>query len=274
MRSLGYAAGRNIAIEWRFAEGKDERYAEFGAELVRRKVDVIVLATPAAIPAVRQATGTIPIVMGYSTDPVGNGFVASMARPGGNITGLASSADEVTSKQLEMLASVVPGATRVAYLARSATRAGRAATETARVEAGKLGIAIAPLTAGAAQEIEDAFAGSARAGVQAMVVSPEAFFFDYMDRIAQWALEARLPTMFGQRQYVDAGGLMSYGENLTDFFRRAAFFVDRIFKGAKPAELPIEQSTYFKLVINRKTADALGIAITPSLRVLADEVIE
>jgi putative ABC transport system substrate-binding protein len=274
MRSLGYVEGRNVAVEWRFAEGKDERYAEFGAELVRMKVDVIVLATPAAIPAIRRATGTIPIVMGYSTDPVGNGFVASMARPGGNITGLASSADEVTSKQLEMLASVVPGATRVAYLARSAARGGTAVAEAAQVEGGKLGITIVPVSAGTAQEIEDAFAGSARAGVQAMVVSPEAFFFDHMERIAQLALAARLPTMFGQRQYVDAGGLMSYGENLTDFFRRAAFFVDRILKGAKPAELPIEQSTYFKLVINRRTADVLGIAITPALRVLADEVIE
>ena len=274
MRSLGYAEGRNFTVEWRFAEGKDERYAEFGAELARMKVDVIVLATPAAVPAIRKVANSIPIVLGSSTDPVGNGYVASLARPGGNITGLASSADEASSKQLELLASVVPNISRVAHLAHSGASNRAPMAEETRRAAEKLGMTIVPVSVGTAQEIEDAFKRSAKERIEGFVISPDAFFFSYMEDIVQMALDARLPTMFAQREYVVAGGLMSYGENLRDFFRRVAYFVDRIFKGAKPAELPIEQPTYFKLVINRKTADALGIVITPALRILADEVIE
>jgi ABC-type uncharacterized transport system substrate-binding protein len=274
MRSLGYAEGRNFTVEWRFADRKDERYAEFGAELARMKVDVIVLATPAAVPAIRQVTNSIPIVLGYSTDPVGNGYVASLARPGGNITGLASSAEEASSKQLELLASVVPNISRVAYLAHSGAPSRATITEETQRAAEKLGMTIVPVSAGSAEEVEDAFKKSAKERIEGFVISPDAFFFSYMEDIAQWALDARLPTMFAQREYVVAGGLMSYGENLRDFFRRAAYFVDRIFKGAKPAELPIEQPTYFKLVINHKTADALGVVITPSLRILADELID
>jgi putative ABC transport system substrate-binding protein len=274
MRSLGYAEGRNIAVEWRFAEGREERYAEFGAELVRMKVDVIVLATPAAVPAIARATSVIPIVMAYSTDPVGNGFVASLARPGGNITGLASSIDDATSKQLEMLVSVVPNISRVAYLAHAGNSGRTPIAQATQLAAGKLGLTVVPIWAGTAQEVEDAFNGAAKERLQAFVVSPDAFFFSYVDEIAQLALAARLPTMFAQREYVAAGGLMSYGENLRDFFQRSASVVDRIFKGAKPSEIPIEQPIYFKLVINRDTADALGIAITPALRILADEVIE
>ena len=238
-------------------------------------VDVIVLATPAAVPAMRQATSTIPIVMGYSTDPVGNGFVASLARPGGNVTGLASSADDTSPKQLELLASVVPGMSRVGYLGNPGnSQSCCPCCRTRRAAASKLGITLVPVLAATRREIDDAFKNLAKERVQAMVVSSDAVFFTYMEKIAQLALDHRLPTMFVQREYVVAGGLMSYGENLKDFFARAAFFVDKIFKGAKPADLPIEQPTYFKLVINRKTADALGIAITPGLYVLADEIIE
>ena len=250
------------------------RFAQFGAELARMNVDVIVLATPAAVQAMRQATSTIPIVMGYSTDPVGNGFVASLARPGGNVTGLASSADDTSPKQLELLASVVPGVSRVGYLGNPDNPNRLPVLQNTQIAASKLGITLVPVLAGDSPGIDDAFKALAKERVQAMMTSSDAAFFIYMDKIARLALEHRLPTMFVQREYVVAGGLMSYGENIRDFFTRAAVFVDKIFKGAKPADLPIEQPTYFKLVINRKTADALGIAITPGLYVLADEIIE
>jgi putative ABC transport system substrate-binding protein len=274
LRAFGWVEGRNIAITWRFAEGRYERFAEFAAELVRMNVDVIVLATPAAVLAVRQATSTIPIIMGYSTDPVGNGFVASLARPGGNVTGLASSTDDTAPKRLDLLTNVVPNVSRVGYLGNPGTPSHAPVLRNVQAAAASAGLTVVPVLASTPQDVDQAFKALAQADVQALIVSGDAFFFTSMDRIAQYALAYRLPTMFTQREYVVAGGLMSYGENLRDFFGRAAAYVDKIFKGAKPADLPIEQPTYFKWVINRKTADALGIAITPKVEVLADEIIE
>jgi putative ABC transport system substrate-binding protein len=252
MRELGYAEGKDFTIEWRFADGIYERFPGIAAELVRLKVDVIVLGTPAAVRPVQQATATIPIVMGYSTDPVGNGFVTNLARPGGHITGLASSLDDVIPKQMELLATAVPNLSRIGLLTNPLVS----------VEARDPG------------ELDNAFATLISDRVGAVIVTSDGFFNSQRQRIVELALGGKLPTMFAQREYTQAGGLMSYGESLSEFFRRAASFVDKILKGAKPSDLPIEQPTLFKLVINRKTADALGVMIPPQLYIFADEVIE
>jgi putative ABC transport system substrate-binding protein len=274
MRELGYVEGKDFIIEYRFAEGRYERFPELAAELVGLNVDVIVLGTPAAVRAAQQATKTIPIVMGYSTDPVGNGFVASLAHPGGNTTGLASSTDDSSPKQLELLAIAVPKLSRAAVLINRGSPTSSAVLKNAEAAAQKAGLVLLPVEARNEQEIENAFAALAREHVQAVMVASDAFFFLQRQRLAELALTNRLPSMFGQREYAEAGGLLSYGESLQEFFRRAASFVDRIFKGAKPGDLPIEQPTKFHLVINRKTADALGLTIPPLLYIFADEVIE
>jgi ABC-type uncharacterized transport system substrate-binding protein len=274
MRELGYVEGRDFTIEWRFAEGNVERFPEFAAEVVRSRVDVIVVATAAAVRAVQQATNTIPIVMSYSTDPVGNGFVASLARPGGNTTGLASSTDDTAPKQLELLATIAPSVTRVGQLGKPDNPNHASVLSRAQAAARTAGLVVVPAEARNPAEIETAFAALAKERVGAVLVATDALFVSQRKRIAELALQSRLPSMFGQREFVEAGGLMSYGESLKEFNRRAAVFVDKIFKGAKPGELPIEQPTRFHLVINRKTADALGVTISPQLYILADEVIE
>jgi putative tryptophan/tyrosine transport system substrate-binding protein len=274
LRELGYIEGRDFVIEWRLAEGEYERFAEFADELVRSNVDVIVLSTPAAVRAVQQATPTIPIVMGYSTDPVGNGFVASLARPGGNLTGMASALDDIIPKQLELLASAVPGLSRVGILANPGNPNQPPVLRSAQVSAKQAGLELVATEARTADELEASFATLRNERAGAVIVIADALFNSQRLRLAELALQERLPTMFAQREYALAGGLMSYGDNLFEFYRRAATFVDRIFKGAKPADLPIEQAALFKLVINRKTADALGVIIPPQLYVFADEVIE
>jgi putative ABC transport system substrate-binding protein len=212
--------------------------------------------------------------MAYSTDPVGSGFVASLAHPGGNTTGLASSSDDSSPKQLELLATAVPKLSRAAVLLNPGTPTSSAVLKNAEAAAQKAGIVVVSMEARNQQEIENAFAALARERVQAVMVSPDAFFFGQRQLLADLALRNRLPSVFGQREYAEAGGLMSYGESLEEFFRRAASFVDKIFKGAKPGDLPIEQPTKFHLVINRKTADALGLIIPPQLYIFAEEVIE
>jgi putative ABC transport system substrate-binding protein len=274
MRDLGYVEGRDFVIEWRSAEGQYERFAKIAAELVEMRVDLIVTGTAAAIRPLQRATATIPIVMAYSTDPVGSGFVASLAHPGGNTTGLASSSDDSSPKQLELLATAVPKLSRAAVLLNPGTPTSSAVLKNAEAAAQKAGIVVVSMEARNQQEIENAFAALARERVQAVMVSPDAFFFGQRQLLADLALRNRLPSVFGQREYAEAGGLMSYGESLEEFFRRAASFVDKIFKGAKPGDLPIEQPTKFHLVINRKTADALGLIIPPQLYIFAEEVIE
>jgi putative ABC transport system substrate-binding protein len=274
MRELGYAEGRDFVMEYRFADGKYERLPELAAELVRLRADVIVTGTSAAIRTLQRATNTIPIVLAYSTDPVGNGFVASLARPGGNITGLTGSSDDTSPKQLELVTTVVPNASRIGLLGNPASPTYADVSKGAQNAAQKVGLTLVSAEARNPQEIESAVAFFKKERVQAFIAAGDAAFFTHRRRIAELALNNRLPSMFSQREYAAAGGLMSYGENLSEFFRRAAAFVDKILKGAKPGDLPIEQPTRFNLVINRKTADALGVTIPAQLYIFADEVIE
>jgi putative ABC transport system substrate-binding protein len=274
MRELGYVEGKDFVIEWRSVEGKYERFPEIVGELVRLKFDVIVTGVTAALPPLQRATSTIPIVMAYSTDPVGNGLVASLVHPGGNITGLAGSSDDSSPKQLELLTTVVPNVSRVGLLGNPDTETYSSVLKSARDAAQKVGLLVMPIEARNPQEIEIAFGALSKERVLAVMVASDAIFFGQRRRIAELALDNRLPTMFSLREYAEAGGLMSYGENIADFFHHAAFYVDKIFKGAKPGDLPIEQPTRFNLVINRKTADALGLTIPPQLYIFADEVIE
>jgi putative ABC transport system substrate-binding protein len=274
MRELGYVEGKDVIIEWRFAEGRYDRFPGIASELVKLNVDVIVLGTPAAIRPVQNATSTIPIVMGYSTDPVGNGFVTSLARPGGNTTGLASSLDDIVSKQLELLATIIPNLARVGYLGNPDNPNFGPVLVSAQASAARSGIALVPVEARSPRGIEDAIGALARQGVNATVVISDALLNSNRLRITEMALRARLATIFSQREYVEDGGLMAYGERLFDFFRRSASYVDKILKGAKPADLPIEQPTRFYLTINLKTAKAIGLSIPESFLLRADEVIE
>jgi putative tryptophan/tyrosine transport system substrate-binding protein len=274
MQELGYVEGKDFVVERRSAEGRYERLPEVAAELVRLNVDIIVTGVTAAIRPLKQATSTIPIVMAYSVDPVGNGFVASLARPGGNITGLTGSTEDTAPKQLELLAAVVVSPSRIALLGNPDSPTYPPVRKSALEAAKKAGLLLVTVEARNQRETEDAFAVFVTHRVQALMVASDAIFLQQRQRIAELALTNRLPTMFPQSDYVEAGGLMSYGENFFDFFRRAASFVDKIFKGAKPGDLPIEQPTKFHLVINRKTADALGVTISPQLYIFADEVID
>ena len=274
MLELGYLEGKDFVVEWRSAAGQYGRLADLAAELARLKVDVIVTGSAAAVRPAQQATTTIPIVMAYSTDPVGNGFVASLARPGGNTTGLAGSSDDSAPKQLELLTTVMPRLSRVAILTNPHNPNSAAVIKSAQSAAEKVGLVVVPVEARSLEEIEDAFAAIAKQSIAAVVVGLDAEFFVHRQQLARLALDNRLASMFPVRDYAAAGGLMSYGESLQDFYHRAASFVDKIFKGAKPSDLPIEQPTRFKLVINRKTADALGLTIPPQLYIFADEVIE
>jgi putative ABC transport system substrate-binding protein len=241
---------------------------------VQLKVDVIMVAASAAIPSVQQTTSTIPIVMAYSIDPVGNGLVASLARPGGNTTGLASAQEDIVSKQLELLVRLIPTLSRVAILANPNSSNHPGLLKNAEAAAGKAGVALVRLEARNPQEVENAFAMMIQDGARALQVLPDSFLNAHRHRIAELAIRNRLPSIFAQRDYVEAGGLMSYGENFRDSIGRAAYFVDKIFKGAKPADLPIEQPTRFFLVINLKTAKSLGVEIPPTLLATTDEVIE
>jgi putative ABC transport system substrate-binding protein len=274
MRELGYIEGKDFVIEWRWADGHYERYSEFAAEHLRLKVDLFLLGTGDALRAVQQATATVPVVFVYSTDPVGNGLVASLAHPGGNATGLASSTDDTAPKQLELLTNIVPKLSRIGLLRHPASTTYSPVLKRVQAAAELAGLVVVPVDASTPGEIETAFAVLAKEGVGALIVASDALFVSERQRIAQLALAQRLPSMFAQREHTEAGGLMSYGESVKDFYRRAAVFVDKIFKGAKPGDLPIEQPTKFHLVINRKTADALGLSIPPQLYIFADEVIE
>jgi putative ABC transport system substrate-binding protein len=274
MRELGYVEDKDFTMEWRFAEGVYDRFPHIVAELQRLKVDFFVLGTPAAMDAVRQATSTVPIIMGYSTDPVGNGFVESLARPGGNITGLASSSEDTAPKQIELLATAVPGISRIGLLVNPRNPNSSPVLRNARTAAAALRIGVIPMEAQTPEEMDAAFEALGRDGAQALMVTSDGFFSSQRERVVALALRNRLPSIFAQREFVEAGGLMSYGESLREFFRRAATFADKIIKGAKPADLPIEQPALFKLVVNRRTADALGISIPPQLYLFAEDVIE
>jgi putative ABC transport system substrate-binding protein len=273
MRELGHAEGVDYVTDWRFADGRFARFSTFAQELVARKADVIFLGTAAAVDLVRQVTRTIPLVMGYSTDPVAAGYVTSLARPGGNVTGLASSPDDSVAKHFELLAAIVPGLKRVGILLNPESSDYTEVLANARSAADKAGLALAWLDARTPQGLDSAFAGFANQRVEAVKVTDDPFFFNQQQRLAALALKHRLPAIYADRDYVQSGGLISYGESLRDFYRRAASFVDRIFKGARAGDLPIEQPPR-QVAINRKTAGALGLTIPPQLYATASEVIE
>jgi putative ABC transport system substrate-binding protein len=271
LHELSWVEGRTVAIEYRWAEGRTERYAEIAAEFVLLKVDVIVASGPTAL-AAKQATSVIPIVSVLTVDPVGSGFVASLARPGGNVTGLSNQQTDTVGKRLELLREVVPGLRRLAVMAN--TEPGNV-LEMGEVQAAArtLGLDVATFESQRAENIASAFeALTGRA--EALYVASDPLLNSNRIRINTLALGARLPTMHGFRDYVEAGGLMSYGPNFPDLFRRAAEFVDRILRGAKPGDIPVEQPTKFELVINLTTAKALGLKIPESFLLRADEVIE
>ena len=274
LRELGYVEGRNIIIEWRFAEGKYERLPGLAAELVSLKVDVLMVVNTAVIRAARQATSTIPIVMFTSSDPVGAGFVASLARPGGNITGLSNVVGDIAPKYVELLTVVVPKLSRVAVLLNPANTQHRPIFDNIQSAAAKAGIKAFPVEAETPRKVESAFASMVQQRAGAMIMVVDARFTDYLPQIVGLAARNRMPAMFPDRGYVEAGGLMSYGQDFADSYRRAATYIDKIFKGAKAADLPVEQSTKFELVINRKTAKALGLTIPQELLLRADKVIE
>jgi putative ABC transport system substrate-binding protein len=272
LRELGWIEGRTVAIEYRWAEGRNERFAEIAAEFVRLKVDVIV-TSGGAVAAVKQATSVIPTVFAVANDPVGGGLVASLARPGGNVTGLSLQAPDVAGKRLELLREVVPGLRRLAILANVGYPAAVLELSEVRAMARTLGVEVVPLEVRRAQDIPPAF--MALAGrAEALYVCTDALISTHRIRINTLAIAARLPTMHSVRDYVEAGGLMSYGADYPSLFRRAADFVDKILRGAKPADIPVEQPTKFELVVDLITARALGIQIPPMLLARADEVIE
>jgi len=277
LRDLGYAEGRNVVIEYRDAEGKYERLPALATELVALKVDVIVVtSTPAAL-AVKQATRTIPIVFTWAADPVGSGLVTSLARPGGNITGLSFFSPELVGKRLELLKQAVPGVSRVAVLWQPGVAGGstdKDMLKAADVAARELGVRLQVVEARGPEEFDRAFSDMTRARADAVTVQSTNIFFIERRRLVDLAARNRLPAMYLAREFVDAGGLMSYGPDVADLHRRAATYVGKILKGAKPAELPVEQPTKFELVINAKTAKALGLTIPPTLLARADEVIE
>lgn len=273
LSELGWVDGRTVAIEFRWAEGRNERFDEIAAEFVRLKVDVIV-TSGAAVRAVKQATSTIPIVFAIGADPVGSGHVASLARPGGNVTGLSLQAADVAGKRLGLLREVIPGLHRLAILANAAYPA--SVVEMAEVEttARALGYEVAKLEIRREEDIEPAFS-SFKAGADALYVCGyDPLVNTNRIRILGMANAARLPTVSGDQAYVRAGGLMSYGPNFSDMFRRSADYVDKILRGARPGELPVEQPTKFDLIVNLKTARALGLEVPPMFLARADEVIE
>jgi putative ABC transport system substrate-binding protein len=271
---LGYVEGQTISIESRWAAGKYERLPGLAAELVRLKMEVIVTAAVPAIRAAKEATSTIPIIMAVVVDPVATGLVASLARPGGNITGLSLMTPELVGKQLEMLKEVVPKASRVAVLWNPANPGNAPQLRAAEVAARTLGVRLQPLEARGPREIDSAFAAMSKEGASAVVVLVDVVFIDQRTRIADLAATRRLPSVYGLPEYVEAGGLMAYGPSYIANYRRAAVYVDKILKGAKPGDLPIEQPTKFEFVINLKAAKALGLTIPPSLLQRADEVIQ
>jgi putative ABC transport system substrate-binding protein len=271
---LGYVEGKNLVIEWRFADGKFEVLPSMATELVHLKVDVIVAAASQAIRAAQQATTTIPIVMATTGDPVASGFVKSLARPGGNITGLTNIAGDLSSKVFSLLLTMVPKLSRVAVLMNPTSSTARTILTGFQAAAQRVNVNIVLLEARTAQEIENAFSRMAKERVGAVIVANEAFFFQQRRQLAGLTNKNRIPSMFSAEEYAEEGGLMSYGPRVVDDYRRAVVYVDKILKGARPGDLPVEQPMHFELVINGKTAKALGLTISSEMLLRADKVIE
>jgi putative ABC transport system substrate-binding protein len=273
LRQLDYIEGKNVIIEERFAEGKLDRQPALAAELVSSKVEVIVVGGATGVRAARQATSIIPIVMAFiSDDPVQAGFVASLARPGGNITGLTSISTELSGKRLELLKEAIPKISRVAYL-RDPTNPATAPAET-EVAAQALKVKLQPLEAQSPGEFENAFRSAVKGRADAIIIQSGGFFTTHQTRIINLAAKNRLPAMYTEQDYVLAGGLMAYATSIPDLYRRAATYVDKILKGTKPADLPVEQPMKFELVINLKTAKQMGVTIPESVLFQADKIIK
>jgi putative ABC transport system substrate-binding protein len=274
LRELGYVEGQNMVIEGRYYGDSIERLPALAAELVRLRVDVIVVGAPPAPEAAKAATSTIPIVMANHNDPVGSGLVASLARPAGNVTGLSLITPELRGKQLQLLTEVVPKLSRVAVLSNPTVPFHTLEVRELEAKARSLTLQLHVVEAKAPSEFTDAFSVATRKRAGAVVALGGSMFFANRVRLAELAAKSRLPAIYPLREYAEAGGLITYGTNIRDSFRRAAGYVDRILKGAKPGDLPIEQPTKFDLVINLKTAKALGLTIPPTLLLQADQVIQ
>ena len=273
LRELGYVEGKNIVIEWRYAEGKLDRLPALAAELVRLKVDVIVTAGPGSTRAAKTATVTIPIVMAFDDDPVGNGFVASLARPGGNITGLSTLAPEISGKQLELLKETVPRLSRVAVLGTSTQPSYAQVLKEMELAAGALEVKLQYLDVLGPKDIETAFREASKGRANAALVLVSLILISQRTQVADLAVKSRLPAIYDRRASVEAGGLMSYGVSINDLDRRAATYVDKILKGRKPADLPVEQPIKFEFIINLQAAKQIGLTIPPNVLVRADKVI-
>ncbi len=273
LRELGYEEGKNIVIEWRFAEGKFDRLPELAAELVRLKVDVIVSPGPTLTRVVKEATSTIPIVMAQDTDPVGSGFVASLAHPGGNITGLSALAPEMSGKQLELLKEIVPRLSRVTIIGNSANPGDAQALRETVLAAGAYEIYLRYLDVQDPKGIETTFRAATKGRADAVLLLGNPILNAHRKQIVDLAAKHRLPATYARPEFIDAGGLMYYGTNYNDLYRRAATYVDKILKGAKPADLPVEQPTKFEFIINLKAAKQIGLTIPHKVLARADRII-
>jgi len=274
LRELGYVEGKNIVIELRSAEGKLDRLPAFAAELVRLKVDVIVTGGPTATRAAKQATSTIPFVMAYDNDPVGNRFVASLARPGGNITGLSTLAPEISGKQLELLKEIVPRLSRVAVLGTSTNPGNTQSLRETELAASAFGVKLQFLDILGPQDIQTAFQDTRKGRADGVLVLAGSILNSHRTQVVELVVKSRLPAIYPYPEYLEDGGLMTYSVSFTDLFRRAATYVDKILKGSKPADLPVEQPTKFELIINLKAAKQIGLTIPPHVLARADKVIK
>jgi putative ABC transport system substrate-binding protein len=274
LRELGYVEGKNLFIEYRYAEGKPERLPDLAAELVRLKVDVIVTGGGPTILAAKKASGTIPIIFAPSNDPVGAGLVSSLARPGGNITGLSNIAQDLGGKRLELLKEAFPKVTRVAFLWQSSGTRGNLPLTEMEAAAKALGLKLLSLPVRSLDDFDSAFARAKRDGAQALITSTGGLIATQQRQVLDFAAKNRLPAMYPTSEFVKAGGLMSYAANYADLFRRAADFVDKILKGTKPADMPVEQPTKFEFLVNLKTAKQIGLTIPQKVLARADKVIK
>ncbi len=274
LRELGHVEGKNIAVEYRFAEGQEDRLTKLVAELVSLKADIIVTDGTATTRAAKNATKTIPIVMASDGDPIGSGFVASLARPGGNITGLTNRLAELSGKRLEVLKETIPGISRIGVIWNPKTPASAIAFKETQIAAQALAVQLQSLEVRGPNDFESAIEAATKRQASALSVLSDSLMFSNRTRILELAGKQRLPTMHTQSLWVEAGGMMSYGTHFPDLYRRAATYVDKILKGAKPADLPVEQPIKFELVINLKTAKQIGLTIPPNVLVRADRVIK
>jgi ABC-type uncharacterized transport system substrate-binding protein len=273
LRELGYVDGKNMVIDWKSAEGKVDRLPTLAVELVRLKADIIITGGPTSNRAAKDATSTIPVVMAYDNDPVGNGFVASLARPGGNITGLSTLAPEISGKQLELLKEIVPRLSRVAVLGTSTNPGNTQSLRETERAAEAFGIKLQFLDILSPKDIQTAFQDARKGRADAVLVLAGSILNSHRTQVVELGVKSRLPTIYPYPEYLEDGGLITYSVNFTDLFRRAATYVDKILKGARPADLPVEQPTKFELVINLKTAKQIGLTIPPNVLARADRVI-